>query len=231
SGRSYESEEEESQRKMVWLSNRKLVLEHNVLADQGLKSYRLGMNLFADMAIYCPFLCCSLVIDSSEGNEHFVSIDSVCINVFLLGKKYHLMEEESKRKMNWMTNRKLVLEHNMLADQGLKTYRLGMNHFADMCLSCVNVCLLGKSYDSEEEESQRKMIWMTNLKLVLEHNMLADQGLKTYRLGMNHFADMVRTKTQFHFTPWPYHLPLPLLSECNSSPLNRVKGEGVKSFL
>ncbi|KAG9268258.1 procathepsin L isoform X7 [Astyanax mexicanus] len=48
----------------------------------------------------------------------------------------------------------------------------------------------GKSYDSEEEESQRKMIWMTNLKLVLEHNMLADQGLKTYRLGMNHFADM-----------------------------------------
>ncbi|XP_049320212.1 procathepsin L isoform X3 [Astyanax mexicanus] len=48
-GRSYESEEEESQRKMVWLSNRKLVLEHNVLADQGLKSYRLGMNLFADM--------------------------------------------------------------------------------------------------------------------------------------------------------------------------------------
>uniref|UniRef100_A0A8B9LFX5 Cathepsin L.1 n=1 Tax=Astyanax mexicanus TaxID=7994 RepID=A0A8B9LFX5_ASTMX len=48
------------------------------------------------------------------------------------GKKYHLMEEESKRKMNWMTNRKLVLEHNMLADQGLKTYRLGMNHFADM---------------------------------------------------------------------------------------------------
>uniref|UniRef100_A0A8B9LFW5 Cathepsin L.1 n=1 Tax=Astyanax mexicanus TaxID=7994 RepID=A0A8B9LFW5_ASTMX len=66
----------------------------------------------------------------------------------------------------------------------------------------------GKSYDSEEEESQRKMIWMTNLKLVLEHNMLADQGLKTYRLGMNHFADM-----------------------CNSSPLNRVKGEGLNPSL
>uniref|UniRef100_A0A3B1J8C9 Cathepsin L.1 n=1 Tax=Astyanax mexicanus TaxID=7994 RepID=A0A3B1J8C9_ASTMX len=48
----------------------------------------------------------------------------------------------------------------------------------------------GKSYSSEAEESQRKMIWMTNLKLVLEHNMLADQGLKSHRLGMNHFADM-----------------------------------------
>ncbi|KAL7861656.1 hypothetical protein SRHO_G00130970 [Serrasalmus rhombeus] len=48
----------------------------------------------------------------------------------------------------------------------------------------------GKTYSSEEEESQRKMIWLINRKLVLEHNMLADQGLKSYRLGMNQFADM-----------------------------------------
>ncbi|XP_072546259.1 cathepsin L-like peptidase [Salminus brasiliensis] len=49
--KSYGSEEEEAQRKMTWLANRKLVLEHNKLADQGLKSYRLGMNVFADMDI------------------------------------------------------------------------------------------------------------------------------------------------------------------------------------
>ncbi|XP_036417055.1 cathepsin L1-like [Colossoma macropomum] len=48
----------------------------------------------------------------------------------------------------------------------------------------------GKSYGSVEEESQRKMKWLDNRKLVLEHNMLADQGIKSYRLGMNHFADM-----------------------------------------
>ncbi|XP_072546257.1 cathepsin L-like peptidase [Salminus brasiliensis] len=48
-GKKYKSEEEESQRKMTWLANRKLVIEHNMLADQGLKSYRLGMNIFADM--------------------------------------------------------------------------------------------------------------------------------------------------------------------------------------
>ncbi|XP_072529416.1 cathepsin L-like peptidase [Salminus brasiliensis] len=48
----------------------------------------------------------------------------------------------------------------------------------------------GKIYSSEEEESQRKMIWLTNRKLVLEHNMLADQGLKSFRLDMTHFADM-----------------------------------------
>uniref|UniRef100_A0A8B9HSD6 Cathepsin L.1 n=1 Tax=Astyanax mexicanus TaxID=7994 RepID=A0A8B9HSD6_ASTMX len=48
----------------------------------------------------------------------------------------------------------------------------------------------GKSYSTEEEESQRKMIWLTNRKLVLEHNMLAEQGLKSFRLGMTHLADM-----------------------------------------
>ena len=39
------------------------------------------------------------------------------------------------------------------------------------------------------------MIWLDNLKLVLEHNLLADQGIKSYRLGMNHFADMVISHT------------------------------------
>ncbi|KAL6478433.1 hypothetical protein MHYP_G00142680 [Metynnis hypsauchen] len=57
----------------------------------------------------------------------------------------------------------------------------------------------GKSYGSEEEESRRKMTWLDNRKLVLEHNMLADQGLKSYRLGMNHFADMDNLEYQAMF--------------------------------
>uniref|UniRef100_A0A3B4EMM1 Cathepsin L.1 n=2 Tax=Pygocentrus nattereri TaxID=42514 RepID=A0A3B4EMM1_PYGNA len=57
----------------------------------------------------------------------------------------------------------------------------------------------GKSYDSVEEESRRKMIWLDNRKLVLEHNMLADQGIKSYRLGMNHFADMDNEEYQQMF--------------------------------
>ncbi|KAL7861646.1 hypothetical protein SRHO_G00130870 [Serrasalmus rhombeus] len=58
----------------------------------------------------------------------------------------------------------------------------------------------GKSYGSVEEESQRKMIWLNNLKLVLEHNMLADQGLKSYRLSMNHFADTDNQEYQARFS-------------------------------
>ncbi|XP_007239311.3 procathepsin L [Astyanax mexicanus] len=57
----------------------------------------------------------------------------------------------------------------------------------------------GRNYGSEEEESQRKMTWLANRKLVLEHNMLADQGLKSYRLGMNHFADMDNQEYQDKF--------------------------------
>ncbi|KAL6478431.1 hypothetical protein MHYP_G00142660 [Metynnis hypsauchen] len=57
----------------------------------------------------------------------------------------------------------------------------------------------GKSYGSVEEESFRKMIWLDNRKLVLEHNILADQGIKSYRLGLNHFADMDSKEFQTRF--------------------------------
>ncbi|XP_010877873.1 cathepsin L1 [Esox lucius] len=48
-GKSYSSPVEEAQRRDSWISNRRLVLVHNILADQGIKSYRLGMTYFADM--------------------------------------------------------------------------------------------------------------------------------------------------------------------------------------
>nr|XP_033776468.1 cathepsin L1-like [Geotrypetes seraphini]XP_033776469.1 cathepsin L1-like [Geotrypetes seraphini]XP_033776471.1 cathepsin L1-like [Geotrypetes seraphini]XP_033776472.1 cathepsin L1-like [Geotrypetes seraphini] len=48
------------------------------------------------------------------------------------GKNYTTPEQEKIRRGNWEASRKKVLEHNQLADQGKKTYRLEMNHFADM---------------------------------------------------------------------------------------------------
>ncbi|XP_067862829.1 cathepsin L.1 [Heptranchias perlo] len=47
-----------------------------------------------------------------------------------------------------------------------------------------------KSYFPPEEVAHRKEIWLTNLKTVIVHNMLADQGTYTYRLEMNSFADL-----------------------------------------
>ncbi|XP_041068726.1 cathepsin L.1 [Carcharodon carcharias] len=48
----------------------------------------------------------------------------------------------------------------------------------------------GKSYFSPDEVAYRKEIWLANRKMVIKHNMLADQGLYAYRLGMNSFADL-----------------------------------------
>ncbi|XP_033879982.2 procathepsin L-like [Acipenser ruthenus] len=48
----------------------------------------------------------------------------------------------------------------------------------------------GKFYSSPVEEAMRKETWLTNRKYVIVHNMLADQGIKSYRLGMTFFADM-----------------------------------------
>ncbi|GCC28364.1 hypothetical protein chiPu_0006794 [Chiloscyllium punctatum] len=48
----------------------------------------------------------------------------------------------------------------------------------------------GKLYSSLKEVDYRKEIWLTNWKTVIVHNMLADQGLYNYRLGMNAFADL-----------------------------------------
>ncbi|XP_031435998.1 procathepsin L-like [Clupea harengus] len=47
-----------------------------------------------------------------------------------------------------------------------------------------------KSYSSLEEEAHRKNIWLSTRRKVLTHNILADQGIKTYRMGMNQFSDM-----------------------------------------
>ncbi|XP_076155600.1 cathepsin L-like peptidase [Alosa pseudoharengus] len=48
----------------------------------------------------------------------------------------------------------------------------------------------GKVYRTPEEEAQRKDIWLSTRRIVLSHNILADQGIKTYRMDMNHFSDM-----------------------------------------
>ncbi|XP_063782675.1 uncharacterized protein LOC134932298 [Pseudophryne corroboree] len=47
----------------------------------------------------------------------------------------------------------------------------------------------GKQYSNKKEDSSRRQIWEANWQKVQKHNRLAEQGLKNYTLGMNHFAD------------------------------------------
>lgn len=47
-----------------------------------------------------------------------------------------------------------------------------------------------KQFRLQKEENSRRRIWETNMKYIQQHNAEADQGLHTYRLGMNEYGDM-----------------------------------------
>jgi cathepsin L len=48
-----------------------------------------------------------------------------------------------------------------------------------------------KKYDSAQE-SERRLVWEENVKRIVKHNLEADLGVHTYRLGLNEYADMTR---------------------------------------
>ncbi|KAM4748062.1 cathepsin K-like [Rhinophrynus dorsalis] len=48
----------------------------------------------------------------------------------------------------------------------------------------------GKKYVTPDNELFRRKAWEANWEKVQKHNQLADQGLKSYRMETNHFADM-----------------------------------------
>ncbi|XP_063080341.1 procathepsin L-like [Engraulis encrasicolus] len=80
-GKSYSLHQEEAYRKDIWLSSRRRVLAHNLLATQGIHSYRMGMNQFSDMDPE-EFREKVLLKDMKPSNEtkampHLASMDSI----------------------------------------------------------------------------------------------------------------------------------------------------------
>ncbi|RWS28941.1 cathepsin L3-like protein [Leptotrombidium deliense] len=48
------------------------------------------------------------------------------------GKRYHLKNEEMRRKAIFFSNLRKIIKSNLEADLGMKSYRLSVNNFADM---------------------------------------------------------------------------------------------------
>ncbi|KAK6190179.1 hypothetical protein SNE40_002102 [Patella caerulea] len=51
-----------------------------------------------------------------------------------------------------------------------------------------------KEYASEADAQMRRLIWEDNVNFIQLHNLRADRGLHSYRLGMNAFGDMTRVE-------------------------------------
>lgn len=74
--------------------------------------------------ICCVFVSCELVSE--------VFVDKQWEEFKLVHKKIYSKQEESKRKSIWLKNIDLIIKHNIEADNGLHSYRLEINKFADM---------------------------------------------------------------------------------------------------
>lgn len=59
----------------------------------------------------------------------------------------------------------------------------------------------GKVYKNEQEEATRKKIFAEKLQLVKDHNQKYEQGLYSYTLEINKFADL--TKNEIFSTTKP----------------------------
>jgi cathepsin L len=49
-----------------------------------------------------------------------------------------------------------------------------------------------KSYADAEEESYRRGLFVTNLRMIEDHNEKYENGLVTYKMGVNQFADYAK---------------------------------------
>ncbi|XP_067655581.1 cathepsin L-like [Haliotis asinina] len=50
--------------------------------------------------------------------------------------------------------------------------------------------IYNKEYPTKADEANRHMVWLNNVKYIQTHNLEADRGLHSYRLGINEYADL-----------------------------------------
>ncbi|XP_053575862.1 uncharacterized protein LOC128665147 [Bombina bombina] len=74
----------------------------------------------------------------------------------------------------------------------------------------------GKKYVSSHDELFRRKAWEATWDKVQKHNQLADQGLKKYRLAMNHFADMTSEERKSKSCLMPTKSSIPVNTKVRS---------------
>ncbi|KAI1303013.1 Cathepsin L-like proteinase [Halotydeus destructor] len=119
--------------------------------------------------------------------------------------------EEACRRAIFERNLATIVAHNLEADQGIVRSRTGVNRFTDMTTreiprirnranptgsSAANDALwqqlktdFSKVYSAGEDKC-RRAIFDDAVDLINSHNQRFNQGLESYSMGVNQFADM-----------------------------------------
>ena len=86
-----------------------------------------------------------------------------------------------------------------------------IQHYINLFISLVNFLfhllsfyISDKWYETIEEELQRKDMFHQNVKRINMHNSLYDHGIKSFKLGVNEYTDMV---CEIHFAINYFLLP------------------------
>ncbi|XP_073714025.1 cystein proteinase inhibitor protein salarin-like [Misgurnus anguillicaudatus] len=177
----YNSPEEETIRRAAWEKNKIYIEAHNKQYEQGLTSFTMGLNQFSDR----------------------ISTSSKSAN--LCEMQYDIDEEVIKSYKNTPIAPSLPFELPLPRLQFAvsqprsrlqKSFNQGsiMNPLDEEWESWKTT--FEKKYNSPEEEAFRRAIW-ENKKIFIEaHNQQYEQGLSSFCLGLNDFADMVSTSSK-----------------------------------
>ncbi|XP_052684367.1 procathepsin L-like isoform X3 [Crassostrea angulata] len=81
--------------------------------------------------------------------------------------KTYTNQEENRRKSIWLKNIDIINKHNIKADMGYHSYRLGMNKFGDMgfCLSCWAFAATG-GLEGQHFRKTKKLVRLSEQNLV-----------------------------------------------------------------
>ncbi|PSN31910.1 hypothetical protein C0J52_23565 [Blattella germanica] len=209
-GKVYNNHEEEQFRLQVFNKNKQKVEKHNAEYDQGVHTFKMGINYFSDMELHEFSRIMNGFIQRGrsieDGRKQFVASPNTKLpqNVDWR-RKGAVTETGSLEGQHFLKTGELISlsEQDLIdcsTDYGNRGCHGGLinNAFKYVIDNGINTessypykTKFGKVYDNHEDEQFRMQVFNKNKQKVEKHNAEYDQGVLTFKMGINYFSDMV----------------------------------------